>query len=798
MQIHRIGRRWFLGGGAVAAVLGLGGLSAASAVTRPPDGTLSTTAAAPTAEVFGAYPSVSDDGRKVVFEGRPSDGSERTRTIWLRDTGAFGVPDVELTVPVDGVRIGDSVRPTISGDGCVVAMVTEMAFDLFRDDDGGDRWDVYRLVLPECGGTLGDWEVVSTQSSSDGDTRALDRVLPDEAPAMSSVGTIVAFTQRVRAKDELLMVSVVDVTQVLGSADRVHTVAGTPLLAPNTTFRYVGQREPDVSADGRFVTFTSDAVSDDPVPDWGSGPVAGGFATSQVYVWDRWSDPVAGLEDPVVLVSRLHGVAAADGAHAPVISGNGQFIAFESSSADLAAGATLPDCGAVCASQVYRYDQVDGSVVLVSREQTLPDQPFVAADSGATQPAISDDGSQVGFVTRSHNLFATESAAGVEPTDGDIVVASVDLGLVRRASTLADGISPGPGSNAHPALSASGHVVVFDTLSANLLVGYEASGRQVATIARPARVTAPALDVGTVGVLFPGPTWYIAIRNEGPSTFLPATVESSNPDFAITGGTCALGLPVPPGQACEVHVVLTPSRPGPLRGEVVVSESVFRGTSVRTTVEGAGGEPALTPSPFSGLDFPTTVVGRSTTPISTGVANIGFAPTMISRIALAGDNPDDFVISSDGCIGYTVNPGATCSIDVSFVPTEPGYRTATVVVSNELGQYTTVLVNGTGTRVVRLDAALPSVRAGDEVGLGASGFSPGAAVSIAWADGRGESISVTASTDGGFLALFPTRPNERAGERVLVAQSGDQLAKVTVKVIRRVSSTTPGSPVWGG
>lgn len=778
--------------------VGAGSLSAASAGPRSVAPGSASSAVPPAADVHGAYPAVSDDGRLVVFEGLPTDGSDRATTIWMRDTSLFGVSDVELSAAFSSVRPGNSMRPTISGDGCVVAMNTEMAFDLFRDDDSGDRWDVYRLVLPACGGTLGDWELVSTQSSADGDTRALDRVVPTEAPSISRAGTIIAFSHRARAKDELLAASVVDLTVPVGAEGRISTVAGTPLLAPNTTFRYVGVHEPDVSADGRFVAYTSDALSDAAVPDWGPGPVGGGFATSQVYLWDRGSDPLGGLVGPVTLVSAVDGRAAATGAGSPAIAGNGQFVAFESASPDLADGAALAECAATCATQVYRFDQVDGSLRLVSREPASGDAPVVAADRGGSQPAISDDGTQVAFITRSTNLFATQSAAGVEAGDGDVVVAEVDLGRVRRVSTLADGVTPAAATSSHPSLSASGHVVVFDSLATAELTGAAVPGRHVVSIARPAQVTAPALDVGTVGVLYPGPEWYIAVRNEGPSTFLPATVESTNPDFAVTGGTCTLGVPVPPGQACEVKVVLTPSVPGQVRGLIVVSESVFHGTFVSSTVEGSGGEPTLTPAPFSGLDFPVTAVGRTSTPISTGVANIGFAPTMISRISLEGDDPDDFEISSDGCIGYTVNPGSTCSIDVSFVPTEPGYRTATVVVSNDLGQYTTVLVNGTGTRVVRLESGADSVRAGDDVGLGGSGFSPNAPVAISWADGRGQTTTVTTSADGSFLVLLPTRPNERAGERVIVAQLGDQVARVTVKVVRRVAPITPGSPVWGG
>ena len=807
MDAQRIGQRWRLAGGAIAVVANLGAMPAVSAssrrATEPPRTVITVVA-----DVFGGFPSVSADGRLVVFEGRPTDGSERSNTIWLRDRLPNAGADIELTTPLPDVRPGNSVRPAISGDGCVVAVVTEMGYDLFRDDDGSDRWDVYRLVLPECGGQVGDWELVSTQSARDGDIKALDRVVIDEAPAISEVGTIIAFTHRARAKDELLAVSVVDVTEVIGAQSRTSLVAGTPILAPNTTFRYVGQRQPDVSADGRFVSFTSDAVSDAPVSEWGSGPVAGGFATPQVYLWDRQADPFA-LSPDVTLVSAVPAVPAVptdaagprvpavDGAQHSAISGDGRFIAFETASADLAGATTLPECAAVCPTQIYRFGVSDKSLVLVSREATPPGDLFVAADQGASQPAISADGSQVAFVTKSRNLFVTASAAGLEASDGDIVVSNVDLGVVHRASTQPDGITPAPATSANPAMSASGHVVVFDTLSSGAITGVQGPGRQVAAVVRPPRVTAPPLDMGTVGVGFPGNEWYMSLRNEGPSTFMPSVVVSTNPDFAITGGTCTLGLTVAPGAYCDVKVVLTPSLPGPASGEIVVAEALLGGTSVTMEVLGGGGEPALVPEPFSGLDFPVTTVGQTSAPISTGVANIGFAPTVISRAVVAGDNPDDFEISTENCIRFRINPGSTCSIDVSFAPTDQGYRTATVIIANDLGQYTTVLVNGSGTRVVRLQAATSSIDAGDDLGLGGSGFPANAAVSISWADGRGQSVTTISVADGSFLVLLPTRSNERSGDRVIVAQSGDYVAKATVSVIRRAVANTPGSPVWG-
>ncbi len=757
------------------------GVLADAAVARPSSSNRGALRALPM--VSGAFPSVSDDGRWIVYQGAPIDGTERTSTIWLRDVSRFGAPEVELTPPAEGAAIGESVRPTISGDGCVVAFVTEMAYDLFRDDDTGERWDVYRVQLPHCDGDLGDVELVSTRSSAEGDTSALDRVSPLDAPAVSQVGSVVAFTHQARAgKDPLQAVTVVDLTEPLGDPRRSMVVGGTPLLEPNTVYRYVGQRQPDLSDNGRFVAFTSDARSADPVPGWGDGPVSGGFAVSQVYVWDRQASE---LDDAVVLVSAVDGEPAVEGAQAPAISGNGMYVAFESVSPELAGDAELPECGTVCPPQVYRADLVDGSVVLVSREQTRPDAPFVAADQGATQPTITSDGTQVGFVTRSRNLFVTVSAAGTDPADGDIVVSEVERGLIRRVSTLPDRVTPAPAGNANPALSASGHVVVFDTVAGDSINGCtdDAAGREGVAVARPAQLDIPSLDVGTVAMLLPGPEWFVPVRNEGPSTFVPGTVESSSPEFTITGGTCQLGVPVPPGGTCNVEVVLTPALPGPRTATLTVREDLFGGTSVTSPLLGAGGDPALVPAP-SGLDFPSTAVGRTSVSLASDITNIGFGPTRITSVRTAGDHPDDFVVTANGCGAAPVNPGATCSVDIAFRPTESGHRTATVIVATEFGQYTSVLVNGAGTRIADLVTSSAQVRAGDEIGLGGSGFRPDTDVVISWADGRSGSITVRTGADGSFLALMPTRVTETSGVRTLVAQSGDQVAKATIEVRR--------------
>ncbi len=272
-------------------------------------------------------PSLSADGRLLVYAAAPADDDGRTSSIWLldRSTGTT----TELTRPLEGLRAGNSVRPAISADGCHVVAVTEIPYDLFRDDDSGTRWDVYQLTLPSCGGTDGAWELISSRAEDTFSSTAGDDADPDETPTISGSGTVVAYTRAFSAASAgagVLGVAVVDRTIPLGQQGRTQPVAGSPAAAPSTTFRYHGLHEPAVSDDGRFVAFTADADAAAPVPAWSSGDVPGGFATSQVFVWDRQGSGAAAVSR---VSSPAATVANGDGGH-PAISHDGRFVAFES------------------------------------------------------------------------------------------------------------------------------------------------------------------------------------------------------------------------------------------------------------------------------------------------------------------------------------------------------------------------------------------------------------------------------------------------------------------------------------
>ncbi len=119
-------------------------------------------------------PSISADGRWIVFGGTLGERRSVFRTDRATET------TIELSPVPKGIESGDTIHARLSADGCIVAAVTEIPFDLFRDDDRDERWDVYRLVLPECGGQPTAWELVSVDERTG---VAVDGVFVDSPPA---------------------------------------------------------------------------------------------------------------------------------------------------------------------------------------------------------------------------------------------------------------------------------------------------------------------------------------------------------------------------------------------------------------------------------------------------------------------------------------------------------------------------------------------------------------------------------------------------------------------------------------
>ena len=111
----------------------------------------------------------------------------------------------------------------------------------------------------------------------------------------------------------------------------------------------------------------------------------------------------------------------------------------------------------------------------------------------------------------------------------------------------------------------------------------------------------------------------------------------------------------------------------------------------------------------SSLTFATQTVGVTSAAQPVTLSNTGNTALAITSIAVTGSNASDY--SETNNCGTSLAASATCTISVSFKPTAPGTRTASVVVTDNAGNVSgakqTVTLTGTG--VASATAAIVSL-----------------------------------------------------------------------------------------
>lgn len=746
--------------------------------------------------------SISSDGRWIIYSGEIDGRWSVFRTDRESDS------TIELSPVPQTVRAGDTIHPRFSADGCVIVAITEIAFDLFRDDDRDDRWDVYRLVVPECGGQPNGWELVS---ASERTGTARDGVFTDSAPALSGSGALVAYVhQAPGAPDGVGTISVIDITIPVNEPGRVQEVAGTPTEAPNRAFLYRGASEPALSQNGRHLAFVADFTASDALPGWAEGPVLGDFATPQVYVWDRVAND---QRRAVYLVSGRDGQRSTAGADSPAMSEDGRIIVFVSRDRTLVP-ATLPRCHPMCASQVYRFDRdTDGNGIFDEPPRKRPLALVSAVDAGVVDvgvpragnqsswaPAVNADGSQIAFVSDATNLLASRRAGGGGLGDGDLLVAEFALGQLRRVLDGSDATAV-PGAHNRPALSKTGQTITFDTMAASVLTDARAvttSGvRNVVTVDSTPQLSLASLDFGTVLLGFESAELYATVRNAGPAAFEPTFVRSSTANFRITGGTCVRGVIVAAGTSCSVNLTFNPTEPRGFSGSLTVSGNGTDAPSVSTTIRGAAGEPTLLADP-GGVDLEPGIVGGTGGRVAVDIDNIGFLPTSVARIQLGGEHPGDFEIITQSCTNRALNPDASCTIQVEFHPVDAGYRSSLLIVTSPIGQYTAAVLGGFARYEPTFRAASDSARPGSELGIGGEGFPAETPVAIGFDDGSAPFAVVDTNETGNFLAVVTLPGRIRIGERRIVASAPNgAVATWVIHIEGRINRIIPRLPGFG-
>jgi hypothetical protein len=209
-------------------------------------------------------------------------------------------------------------------------------------------------------------------------------------------------------------------------------------------------------------------------------------------------------------------------------------------------------------------------------------------------------------------------------------------------------------------------------------------------------------DFGNLLVGTTSPAEYVTLTNTGGitlSTSSNAVTGTNATDFSQTN-TCGSGLA--PGAKCTISVSFAPSHTGSRTASVTISDNaVDSPQSIALSGTGVVLGPNATLSPAS-LSFPTQLVDTSSPAQSVTLSNYGTS-TLSTKIGFTGSDSGDF--SQTHTCGTSVAPGASCTISMTFKPTQRGSRTATLsIADNAPGSPQTVSLIGTGT-VVELNPA---------------------------------------------------------------------------------------------
>lgn len=335
-----------------------------------------------------------------------------------------------------------STAQAISANGRYVAFVSEATNLVPGQVDGNAGPDVF--VFDRMTGTT---EMVSR--SADSPTTAGNG--PSNEVSISGNGRFVAFSSLATDLADLAPdgngVSDVFVhDRVTGRTDLVSHAHFSQSSVGNGR-----SLQPEISADGRFIAFYSEARNLVQRPGRHSG---------DIFLYDR----SAGTAE---LVSRAAGPAPQAGvttSFLPAINANGRFVAFLSFAEDLVPGQNDPW---VDAPDVFLYDRVAKKTALVSHAASSP--TTASNGSSSRRPAISADGSTVVFDSSSGDLVRNQRNPGGgyhlflyhRPTGTASLVNHTSSSLTTR----------GNGATGSYAVSADGSFVAFTSFARNLVAG---------------------------------------------------------------------------------------------------------------------------------------------------------------------------------------------------------------------------------------------------------------------------------------------------------------------------------------
>ncbi len=382
------------------------------------------------ASAFSNRPSISADGRFVAFASAASElvpgDTNNNGDIFVRDLSTNTTTLVSVSSSGDRGN-SNSFFPSISGDGRFVVFYSD-ATNLVPGDTNNQR-DIFVRDLSTNTTTL-----VSVSSNGD---RGNGSSSADffSGPSISANGRFVAFASNA---SNLVPGDTNNAPDIFVRDLSTNTTTGVSVSSSGDR----GNRSsysPSISADGRFVTFSSAATNLVP---------GDTNADNDIFVRDL-------LTNTTTLVSVSSNGARANGfSSLPSISANGRFVLFESDASNLVPGDTSNS------NDIFVRDLSTNTTTLVSVSSSGERGNFPSQFS-----SISADGRFVAFGSNAGNLVP-----GDTNNTTDVFVRDLLTNTTTRVWASSSGAQPNNVSST-PSISAEGRFVAFVSEASNLVPG---------------------------------------------------------------------------------------------------------------------------------------------------------------------------------------------------------------------------------------------------------------------------------------------------------------------------------------
>jgi CSLREA domain-containing protein len=313
------------------------------------------------------YPSISADGRFVAFQSDatnlvPGD-TNQSHDVFVYDRQSHTTE--RMSVRPNGTQgFFSSLNPVISANGRFVA---------FTADEPNNAFQVFHVYVYD----RQNHTTENVSVANDG-TQA-NNVSLFTTPSLSADGRFIAFTS---LATNLVPGDTNQAEDIFVYDRQSHTIERVSVDSSGTQGN-ASSRLPSISADGRFVTFTSDATNLVP---------GDTNQVSDVFVYDRQSHAI----ERVNLSSG--GAQGNAKSESPSISADGQLVSFTSDASNLVPGDTNQ------VTDVFVYDRQSHAIGRVS----LADNG-TPANSRQYAPSISADGRFVSFYSAASNLVTADT-----------------------------------------------------------------------------------------------------------------------------------------------------------------------------------------------------------------------------------------------------------------------------------------------------------------------------------------------------------------------------------------------------